>query len=244
LTRLYTEHAELYDRAFAWDVDDEVEWLLARLGRGSTKLLEPGCGSGRYFEAFSRRGAEVVGIDNSKQMVAKAAVRGTAVLADMVEFDLHATFDGAFCAINTLAILTPDEIVAHLHCVGRHLQLGARYLVQLDLRDPRSPESGLRSSTWRVGDLSVTWAVEDIDLENAREYQRSRIEILSGREAGELLEEIHVVTAWTPQAWARALGSTSFERTAVYDGDQPARPRIEPGQTGRLLWHELTWRGS
>jgi SAM-dependent methyltransferase len=243
LTRLYTEHFDFYDRAFAWDVDDEVEWLLATLGQGSSTLLEPGCGSGRYFEAFARRGAKVVGIDNSEEMVAKAATRGTAVLADMVDFQLDETFDGAFCAINTLAILPPADTVAHLQCMGRHLGPGRRYLVQLDIRDPAHPDSAVRSSTWEIGGLRITWSTESIDLENGREQQRSRIEILAGQQAGEILEEVHVVSAWTAGTWTRALAATPFDLTAVYDGDQPTRPRVDQGP-GRLLWHELTLRGS
>lgn len=48
------------------------------------------------------------------------------------------------------------------------------------------------------------------------------------------------MTAWTPEAWAAAIAASPFIPTATYDGDDAARPRIETGVAGRLLWHELT----
>jgi hypothetical protein len=33
MTKLYEEHADLYDLAFDWDVSDEVHWLIARPNR-------------------------------------------------------------------------------------------------------------------------------------------------------------------------------------------------------------------
>jgi hypothetical protein len=38
----------------------------------------------------------------------------------------------------------------------------------------------------------------------------------------------------------RAIAASRFTETAIYDGDQVGRPRVEPGKAGRLLWHELT----
>jgi hypothetical protein len=65
VTRLYSDDAELYDIAFGWDVGDEVDWLLERLGHHCRHLLEPGCGTGRILDAFASRGVEVVGIDST-----------------------------------------------------------------------------------------------------------------------------------------------------------------------------------
>ena len=53
ITRLYTDDAELYDIAFEWDIEEEVGWLLERLG-SPRSVLEPGCGSGRMLEPLAR----------------------------------------------------------------------------------------------------------------------------------------------------------------------------------------------
>jgi SAM-dependent methyltransferase len=231
LTELYERHAELYDLAFAWDVEDEVDWLLGRLGPECRSVLEPGCGPGRVLEPFARRGLDVVGIDRSAAMVELARARGLeVVLADMTDFDLGRTFDGAVCPINTLAHLAPGELGRHLERMGRHLRPGARYLVQLQLG------GGRHSSRWETGSLRVTWTTERVDLAAGRQQQRSRIELGSG----EVVEELHELTLWTPETWASAIAASPFAETALYDGAQDGYPAVEPGAEGPMLWHELT----
>jgi SAM-dependent methyltransferase len=247
LTELYGEHADLYDLAFDWDVTEEVDWLLERLGPACRSVLEPGCGSGRIVEAIARRGLDVVGLDRSPAMVEIARRRGgpsaRILLADMTDFDVERVFDGAVCPINTLAHLSPNDLSRHLERIALHLRPGARYLVQLELHDPAGAGEG-SPSEWEAarGELRVrvTWSTEDVDLEHARQRQRSRVEILSGARAGEVVEELHSITAWTPQTWSAAVEASPFSATAVFGGEQDGRPWAEPGAAGRLLWHELT----
>ena len=241
LTDLYERHAELYDRAFAWDIEGEVDWLLERLGPHCRSVLEPGCGSGRVLEALARRGVEAVGIDRSPSMVELARARlGSAaevVLADMTDFDLGRSFDGAVCPINTLAHLSPAELGRHLELIGRHLRPGARYLVQLQLGDEA------HVSKWETNGLRVVWATERVDRAAGRQQHRSRIEVLAGERAGEVVEELHDLTLWTPKAWASAVASSPFAATAVFDGAEEGYPAVRPGSEGRMLWNELTREG-
>jgi SAM-dependent methyltransferase len=236
LTKLYSERADLYDRAFSWPIEDEVDWLVERLGDHCGSVLEPGCGPGRYLEAFARRGIDAVGIDSSPEMVDLARQRGTAVLADMAAFDLGRTFDGAICPVSTLALLGPAQTACHLACVAAHIRPGGRYLVQLAIRDPNDPGAAIHTSTWEAGGVRVEWSTEELDLERGVERQRSRIEM----HGEDVFEEVHVVTAWTPNAWAAAVGASPFEPTAAYDGGQEGSPRVDRRSAGRLLWHELT----
>jgi len=234
LTELYERHAELYDAAFAWDIENEVDWLLERLGPDCRSVLEPGCGSGRVLEPLARRGLHVVGIDRSAAMVELARARGLeAVVADMSDFDLGRTFDGAVCPINTLAHLSPKELGRHLERMGRHLRPGARYLVQLQLGvEPHSSE-------WETNGLRVVWATEGVDRAAGRQQHRSRIELASG----EVVEELHELTLWTPETWAAAVAASPFTQTAAFDGAEEGYPAVRPGSEGRMLWNELTREG-
>ncbi len=241
--RLYDEHADLYDLAFEWDIEDEVDWLLARFGPGCASVLEPGCGSGRVLARLVSRGLAVTGVDNSPGMLAAARKRlgddAELVQADIADFDLGRRFDAAICPINTLGHLTRDDLPRHLGCMAAHLLPGARYLVQLDLRDPDEPPPEARP--WEVERAGVRARVEwsPGPIDGGVERQRSRIEVLTGERSGEVVEEEHPMTVWTPAAWAAAIAVSPFEYAAVYDGDRPERPRVEPGGGGHLLWHEL-----
>lgn len=245
MTRLYAEDAELYDIAFDWDIEEEVTWILGRLR--TTSVLEPGCGPARLLDVLARRGVEVTGLDLSPEMVALAkrrlGDRGTVELADMTAFDLGRTFGGAVSPINTLLHLTPAELARHLGCVARQLTPGAAYLVQVGLADPDGGTAEFAGSHWEASRgetaLRVHWTDDELDFAAGRSLQRSRIEILSGPRAGEVVEEIHAMTLWTPATWREAIAASPFTEAATYDGNERSRPRVPPDAVGGLLWHEL-----
>jgi SAM-dependent methyltransferase len=249
LTSLYGEHADIYDLAFDWDVSEEVAWMHSCLGDECRSVLEPGCGSGRILEALARRGLEAVGVDRSPQMIELARKRlhgldnAAVVLAEITDFSLNRLFDGAVCPINTLLHLSPTDLAHHLDAMATHLPQGARYLVQLALYGPKVQKAELEASNWEIarGDtaLRINWSTEDVDPSRARLRQRSGIEIASGPRAGDVLEETHEMTAWTPARWQAALDRSPFRWTAVYDGDRDDRPTVPRGSIGQLLWHEL-----
>ncbi len=245
MTRLYEDDAELYDIAFDWDISDEADWLVERLA--ATTVLEPGCGGGRMLEALADRGCQVVGIDRSPTMIQisreRLGTRGEVVEADMTHFDLGRVFDGAVCPINTLLHLSPAELGRHLHRMSQHLERRARYLVQVGLVEAgQEPFAGSHWEASRGGTtLKVDWADEELDLVSGTSRQRSRIEVLSGPRAGEIVEELHDMTAWTPATWAEAIKASPFELAATYDGGTKGQwPQVEATATGGLLWHELT----
>jgi hypothetical protein len=54
------------------------------------------------------------------------------------------------------------------------------------------------------------------------------------------VEEVHDMTAWTPDAWRSAISKSWFTEVATYDGGhRDGWPRVDPAATGGLLWHEL-----
>ncbi len=245
MTGLYEDDAELYDIAFDWDISDEADWLVEMLA--ATTVLEPGCGGGRMLEALADRGCQVVGIDRSPTMIQisreRLGTRGEVVEADMTHFDLGRVFDGAVCPINTLLHLSPAELGRHLHRMSQHLERRARYLVQVGLVEAgQEPFAGSHWEASRGGTtLKVDWADEELDLVSGTSRQRSRIEVLSGPRAGEIVEELHDMTAWTPATWAEAIKASPFELAATYDGGTKGQwPQVEATATGGLLWHELT----
>ena len=250
MSDLYGGSADLYDIAFDWDVTDEASWLRDRLGPSCRTVLEPGCGSGRMLVALARLGLAVTGIDVSERMLqlararlAAAGLPGEAVAADMTAFDLGRVFDGAVCPINTLMHLSREELPRHLRAMAAALAPGARYLVQLGIIPEEEEAPVSRWQAERDGvDLAVTWAPESRDRDRGVALHRSRIEILSGPRAGEVVEELHEMTIWSHAGWRAAVEGSGFAWAAVYDGAESGRPRAGFDATGGLLWHELARR--
>ena len=220
----YDSQAELYDLAFSWDVEGEVAWLLERFGPGTRSVLEPFCGNGRLFPGFARRGVATAGVDLSAELLAKAASRmRDAALpppqlaqADVGAFDLDRRFDAAFCPVNSFGYLhTEDALLRHLACVARHLVPGARYLVQLGLRDVDDfrPLAVDTTSQWDVetprGRLRTTWKSGAYDSARRIEAQISRFEWMSGAEAGRVSEYEHEIRVWD---WACLLYTSPSPR--------------------------------
>jgi SAM-dependent methyltransferase len=234
---------ELYDIAFGWDVSAEVDWLVERLGPGFRSVLEPGCGTGRTLEALAQRGLEVTGVDSSPSMAAFARQRVPAAnvfIRHMAEFDLGRTFGGAVSAVSTVGLLSPDELGRHLEAMARHLERGASYLVQQALV---AAEPELWRSEWdaeRDGlRLHIVWEALEQDSASQREESRSRVEILSGPRAGEVVEDVHASTWWSVDAWRDLVAASPLTQVACYDGRLPERPPVELEQGGGYLWHQL-----
>jgi SAM-dependent methyltransferase len=244
VTRIYSEEAELYDIAFGWDLRREADWLIERLGPACRSVLEPGCGSGRMLAALAARGLEVAGLDASESMIALARARlresEGLVRADMRDFDLGRRFGGAVCLVSTVGLLSPDGFSAHLEAVAGHLEQGARYLVQQGVFAPYAELWRSEGDAERDGvRLHVVWEALERDPAVLRERSRSRVEIVAGARAGEVVEDLHTNTFWTVDAWRDAIAASPFTQVACYEGLEEDRPRVELGCGGGLLWHEL-----
>jgi len=91
-----------------WDPADyaRVGGFVAELGGAALDLLDPqpgerildvGCGEGTLTRRIIERGASVLGIDNSAEMVAAARANGIdALLLDAADMQFFAEFDAAF----------------------------------------------------------------------------------------------------------------------------------------------------
>jgi SAM-dependent methyltransferase len=247
VTRLYTEDVELYDIAFTWDIEDEVAWLVERFGPSCRTVLEPGSGTGRMLEALALRGLAPCGIEFSAAMVAysrerlsEAGVHAGVMLADMTDFDLGMRFDAAVCPIGTLTHLTKAELASHLALMADHLEPRARYLVQVGVFDGAElpPPNEWEAERGGIA-LRCRWEAVERDLDAGRERHRSRIEVLAGPRQGDVVEEIHEMTAWTSSTWREAIAASPFTELAAYDGSDRGRPKVELEHGGGLMWHEL-----
>lgn len=250
----YNEHAHLYDIAFSWDIENEVDWLIERLGRDARRVLEPACGSGRMMPPFARRGIEIVGLETSSRMIELAINRMAALdlpapkihQLDMTRFELTEAFDGAICPINSLNyLLGRDQVVWHLESVARCLVGSARYMVQLDLLDTSvSVEySANDCQTWedeRDGTrVRTTWSAISFDAGSGLQTESCKFEILAGPDAGRVYEERHELRKWNWEEWGALIAASPFRLAAVYDGHLTPLPLDRRVEDAHLTWHEL-----
>jgi SAM-dependent methyltransferase len=136
----------------------EVDYLERVLGVAKTaRILDVGCGEGRHAVELAARGYEVVGLDLSIAMLARAGEAAQAkgvkinfIQGDMRDMRFDAAFDAIYCVGTTFGYFDDDANAGVLAGIFRALKPGGRLLLGMCNRDhvllnqPRS--------TWFQGD--------------------------------------------------------------------------------------------
>ena len=130
MSNLYDD-ADLYDLVAPHD-DDMERFYVETAGGEGRRVLELGCGSGRFTAPLAASGADVTAIDISPVMLKRARQaledKGlTARLAqvDMRNFDFNQKFDAILIAANSLLHLHSHDDFAHTFAaIRRHLAPG------------------------------------------------------------------------------------------------------------------------
>jgi SAM-dependent methyltransferase len=119
-----------------WDAADyaRVGAFVAELGGAALDLLDPkpgerildvGCGEGTLTLRIMERGADVVGIDNSPEMIAAAVAKGVdARLLSVTDMYFASEFDAAFSNATLHWVLDKEEAAA---AIFRALKSGGRF---------------------------------------------------------------------------------------------------------------------
>lgn len=174
----------LYD-ARGKDYDHEARVLLelaATRGGAARSLLDVACGTGRHLASFAGQVDEVVGTDDSAEMLTIAAARlGPGVPlheADLRGFELDRTFDVVTCLFSSIGhVEDAEELDVAIATMARHVAPGGLLLIEPWLTPGQVREGGVRdlataqqddgviarvSSSRREGDVlvvSFAWAV-------------------------------------------------------------------------------------
>lgn len=120
----------LYDdkHSFVWKLGSSVVDLLAPLS--GERILDVGCGTGQLTGQIADAGVEVVGLDNSPQMIDEARRLYPQVefqLDDAHDFDVGEPFDAVFSNAALHWIQEPARVVA---CIARALKPQCRLVVE------------------------------------------------------------------------------------------------------------------
>jgi SAM-dependent methyltransferase len=119
-----------------WNAADyaRVGGFVAELGGAALDLLDPqrgerildvGCGEGTLAKKIAERGATVLGIDNSPEMIAAARANGIdAVLMDAADMPFSCEFDAAFSNATLHWVLEKEQAA---RAIFRALKLGGRF---------------------------------------------------------------------------------------------------------------------
>ncbi|MCR5889212.1 methyltransferase domain-containing protein [Hymenobacter sp. J193] len=125
-----------------WNADSYTQKhaFVSQYGAGLVEVLSPqpgewvldlGCGAGELAQEIASRGANVVGLDASADMLTKAREQFPALdfrLADAATFELSERFDAVF---SNAALHWVPQAEAVVRQVYQHLQPGGRFVAEL-----------------------------------------------------------------------------------------------------------------
>ncbi len=140
-----------------------------RSGAALSSVLDNGCGTGHYLEAFARKGVRVGGYDLSPDMTEHAHARLARITshaelfqADMRDFATRRRYDMAINMNGSFQhLLRVQDVVKHLRCVARCLKKGGLYLICLPaLEDVLRNPPGSIESRWTASRGGVTVSVD------------------------------------------------------------------------------------
>lgn len=142
----YSSFAQVYD-IFMGEIPYEkweqyVKTLLQERGISDGLVLELGCGTGTFTELLAADGYDMIGVDNSAEMLESASAKKEMsgldilyLLQDMREFELYGTVRAAVSVCDSMNyILQEDELRKVFALVNNYLDPGGVFI--FDMKTP------------------------------------------------------------------------------------------------------------
>lgn len=228
----YTGFAQVYDM-FMDDVPYEA-WsryltgLLKEYGVEEGLVLELGCGTGNMTRLLSEAGYDMIGVDNSEEMLriaGEAAGSGDGMgkepdilylLQDMREFELYGTVSAAVSICDSMNyIMEEDELFQVFRLVNNYLDAGGVFI--FDLNTPYKYEEILADNVIAENreDCAFIWENYYDRESGINEYDLSIY--AKEEELFRRYQELHYQRAYSLETVKKLLLKAGMEYVAAYD---------------------------
>lgn len=238
----YTIFAEVYD-LFMDNIDysgwaDYIIRLLREHGVKEGLVLDLGCGTGTMTELLAKDGYDMIGADNSPEMLEiarkKQAEEGLDILyllQDMRSFELYGTVAAVVSCCDSLNyILEEEELLQVFRLVNNYLDPGGIFLFDLNTEYKYREVIGEDTIAENREEASFIWENYYEESSRINEYALTLfVREEDGRYAKQ--EEFHYQRAWTQEEIRHLLDLAGLKLLAVYRAFTEEEP---DGKTERL----------
>ena len=135
---------EMYEILHREAPKDELEFYLSYAREGMS-VLEPLCGSGRFFVPFLERGYAIKGVDSSKEMLQKLlekAPGASVVQSGIEEYETSERFDYIFISSGSISLFTDMGSCRRVLSKMKYLlKEGGKFVFAADTVADRCPDS-------------------------------------------------------------------------------------------------------
>lgn len=232
----YHDFARIYD-VFMDNVNYD-EWAayltecLREHGIADGLVLELGCGTGTMTERLAEEGYDMIGVDNSEEMLAEAMDKrmesGHSILylcQDMQEFELYGTVRAVVSVCDSLNYLTEDgDLKQVFSLVNNYLDPGGIFIFDMNTVYKYAEILGNSTIAENREEGSFIWENEYDPETGINVYE---LAIFLPREDGlyEKSQEVHYQRAYSREEIESALAQAGLELLGVYDAYTKDPPR-------------------
>ena len=224
----YGEFAKVYDM-FMDNVDYEAwcSYLTERLKEykiNNGLVLELGCGTGTMTEMLAEAGYDMIGVDNSEEMLAEAMEKRVEsghdilyLLQDMQEFELYGTVRAVVSVCDSLNYITDRDELRHVfELVNNYLDPEGIFLFDMNTVHKYRDLLGDTTIAENRDEGSFIWDNSYDEEEGLNYYE---LAVFLPREDGlyEKSEEVHCQKAYPQEEIETLIKEAGMELLAVYD---------------------------
>ena len=226
----YSDFARVYD-IFMDNVEYEkwAEYLIGSLkeyGIEDGIVLELGCGTGVMTELLAESGYDMIGVDNSEEMLGEAmekrAESGHEILyleQDMREFELYGTVRAVISVCDSVNYITePEELQEVFRLVNNYLDPKGVFIFDFNTRYKYEEILGDRTIAENREECSFIWDNYYYEDEKINEYDLSLF-IETDKDSGlyRKYEETHYQRAYTLEEMKKLIRKSGLEFVTAYD---------------------------
>lgn len=222
----YTSFAEVYDM-FMDNVPYE-RWAaflcsyLKKHGIADGLVADLGCGTGKMTRLMARSGYDMIGVDNSMEMLEIARDNDSEnilyLMQDMREFEFYGTVRAIYSACDSMNYLLEEEdILAVLRLANNYLDPGGLFL--FDLNTPFKYRELLGENTFAENreEGSFIWENYFDEESEVNEYDLTLFIRESGTDSFSRFRETHYQRCYSPEQIKRMVEEAGMEFVEVMD---------------------------
>lgn len=221
---------------------EALRGILLKNGIKEGLVCELACGTGSITEKMRSFGYDMIGIDNSAEMLAVAERKRTDdgilyLLQDMRELELYGTVEAFLCVCDGLNyLLSEEDLIKVFRLVNNYLEKDGLFIFDLNTRYKYEEILGENTIAENRENMSFIWEnfFHEEDLINEYDLTIFIKDEEAGKENSFLrFEEVHYQKAYEAAEVIACIEKAGMEFVSVIDAETGAAPREE---SERLLF--------
>ena len=230
----YTSFAQVYD-LFQDNIPygewaDYLKSLLNEYGVKDGLVLDLGCGTGSITELLAKAGYDMIGVDNSEDMLEIAMDKRSRsgldilyLLQDMREFELYGTVKAAVSICDSMNyIMEPEELTQVFRLANNYLDPGGVFIFDLNTEYKYKEILGDRTIAENREECSFIWDNYYYEEERINEYElnlfiREDAESETEGDFYRRFRETHFQRAYTLEEITRIVEESGLQFVTAYE---------------------------